>query len=126
MSSADIERLNTKSYAIMGQLRKSNGLNRYLEKEIDDRDSWVISKLSDDDKWVYVAKFSITRAINGLSTIGDYTNKRGFTSKAHFNGGRYIGSCKKYGDAPIECLKYEVPSKDKGWSIVEGKFVKRE
>jgi len=126
MSSADIERLNTKSYAIMGQLRKSNGLNRYLEKEIDDRDSWVISKLSDDDKWVYVAKFSIMRAIKGVSTIGDYTNKRGFTSKAHFNGGRYIGSCKKYGDAPIACLKYEVPSKDKGWSIVEGKFVKRE
>lgn len=126
MSSTEIERLNTKSHALMGHLSKSNGLNRYLSKEIDDRDTWVISKLSDDDKWIYVAKFQIQRQYKGLSTIGDYTNKRGFTSKAHFNGGRYIGSCKKYGDTPIVCPKYEVPTKERGWVIVEGKFVKRE
>ena len=39
----------------------------------------------------------------GMTTIGVYKNKRGFESQVHFKtNGEYYGTCKKYGDTPIE------------------------
>jgi len=40
----------------------------------------------------------------GTTTIGVYTNKRGVRSQVHFKtNGQYLGTCKKYGDTPIDC-----------------------
>ena len=40
-----------------------------------------------------------------LTKIGDYTNKRGQTSRVHYNeNGKYIGSLQKLGEEPVWCL----------------------
>lgn len=111
---------------VKGKLAEKTGLARWLDKEVDKRDNWILQRLADDDKWDYVAEFQLRQPYKGKSEIRDYTNKRGYTSKAHFNGNSYIGSVKKLGTVPVDCQKWEVPSRDKGWRIEKGKFVKHE
>ena len=109
--------------AVKSSLRRSNGLVKYLNEQVDSRDSWILDKLSDDDKWVYVAKFAIQKPYKGKSTIDEYTNKKGFKSMAHFTeaGGRYLGSVEKLGTKPIDRTLYEVPTKLK-WTLRRGIF----
>jgi len=109
--------------AVKGELKKSNRRNRYYEKEIDERDEWVIEKLPNEDKWLYVEKFGVGCPYLGCSEIKLYTNKKGFKSLVHYNGNRYIGSVKANGKTPIAVTKWEVPTKDK-WVITDNKFVR--
>ena len=54
------------------------------------------------DPFDYVEKMEVEAMIEEYSTIGDYTNKKGVVSKAHFNSNKtYVGSVKKKGDKPI-------------------------
>ena len=39
-----------------------------------------------------------------LTTIGDYTNKKGNVSRAHFYKGKYYGSVKVKGTEPVQVL----------------------
>ena len=115
------EELNATCNAVKSKLKKSNGRIRRLEKEIDERDEWVIEKLPNEDKWSYVKEFGVACPYLGCSEIKLYTNKKGFKSLAHFNGNKYIGSVKANGKTPIAITKWEVPTKDK-WKIVDNKF----
>ena len=110
--------------AVKGELKKSNGLNRYFRREIDERDKWVIEKLPNKDKWLYVKEFCVECPYIGWSEIRMYTNKKGFKHLAHFNGNVYIGSVKAKGKAKIVVTKWEVPTKDK-WVITDNKFVRK-
>ena len=110
--------------AVKSKLKKSNGLNRYYEKEIDEKDKWVIEKLPNEDKWLYVKEFWVACPYLGCSEIKLYTNKKGFKSLAHFNGNTYIGSVKANGKTPIAVTKWEVPTKDK-WKIKDNKFFRK-
>ena len=111
--------------SVKGNLQRANGLVRYLNGEMKKRDEWSLERFSDDDKWLYVEEFQIASPYNGKSEIRPYTNKRGFTSMAHYNRfGKYMGSVKQKGEKPIDCTYYEVPSK-KTWEIVRGRFVKK-
>ena len=50
-----------------------------------------------------------------LTTIGEYENKKGYKSQAHFNCWMtYIGSTKKLGDKPIYTLTY-LKNTPKNW-----------
>jgi hypothetical protein len=62
-----------------------------------------------DLAWEYVetAPFQIWKTVKSdllgiYSKIGEYTNKKGIKSQAHFSqNGKYLGSVKKLGDKPI-------------------------
>jgi len=107
--------------AVKYQYGKSNGLVRYLNERHTEKDIWILEILSDDLKWDYVKKFRVEMTYIGKSVIKPYTNKKGYTSMAHFCGSTYIGSVKKWGDKPVDCNLYEVPYKPM-WSIIRGKF----
>ena len=104
-----------------GLLNKSNGLVRYLKKEIDSRDKYTLETFWEnkclDNMWEYVIRFSIRFKYNGLTTIGDYTNKKGVVSQAHFNNnGSYMGSVRKLGLVPIKHEMWEIPNRE-SWTI---------
>ena len=104
-----------------GLYNKSNGLNRYLQKKIDSRDKYTLEIFWEnkclDNMWEYVIRFSIRFKYNGLTTIGDYTNKKGVVSQAHFNNnGSYMGSVRKLGLVPIKCEMWEIPNRE-SWTI---------
>jgi len=109
--------------AIKASLAKKSGLCVYLQNELNSRDTFVLKKLNDDDKWEYVIQFNIRMSYIGKTTIEEYTNKKGITHLAHFNGSRYEDSVKKLGDKPVNCIKWGVPNKQ-DWTIREGKFIR--
>ena len=106
----------------------------YLNKKNNDKDEYILNVFwenKDCEKmWNYVLKFGVSMPYEGLSEVKPYTNKRGKTSMAHFNGSKYMKACIiKDGitdDKSIVCIKWEVPSKST-WYICEesGKFYKR-
>jgi len=57
-----------------------------------------------------IAKFIVSSEIfwaekqKAMTTIRDYTNKKGVTSRVHYTpNGRWYGTTKKYGEEPVEC-----------------------
>ena len=64
--------------------------------------------------FVYAEKNKLRGQANGMSHIGDYTNKQGKTSKAHFNpNGNWIAFVRVKGDKPIPCTYWTKISEDK-------------
>ena len=116
--------------SVKGKYADSNRLVSYLNDKISERDKYVLDMLWEQDyefkkseMFDYVIKFQVHRPYKGLTEIRDYTNKKGFVSKGHFNG-KYIGSVVKLGTKPIPCDKWEVPNRQ-SWSINDsGKFVR--
>ena len=50
----------------------------------------------------------------GMTHIGDYVNKKGYTSQAHYNpNNKYIGSVNKMGNKPVKCLYWTHITMDK-------------
>ena len=119
VKSADKDPIN----AIKASLAKKSGLCAYLQNELSSRDAFVLKKLNDDDKWEYVIEFNIRMPYPGKTTIEEYTNKKGITHLAHFNGSTYIDSVKKLGWKLKDCIKWDVPNK-KDWTIRGGKFIR--
>ena len=114
--------------SVKGKYGEANRLVHYLNDKISERDKFVLEMLWEQSNrssmFDYVIKFQVHRPYKGLTEIRDYTNKKGVTSKAHFNGGCYMGSVKQKGAKPIPCDKYEVPNRQ-SWTINgNGKFVK--
>ena len=60
------------------------------------------------------------------TTISDYTNKRGVTSKVHYTHcGTYFGSCKKLGNEPIFYVgnfRLDTENVEEHFAVVENKF----
>ena len=55
---------------------------------------------------------------NVMSYIGNYTNKKGVTTLAHYNpNNTYIGSVKKLGDKPVACKILKRLCRDNGDTI---------
>jgi len=124
MTTQQQEELVASCNAVKGKLKNRNGRIRRLEKEIDERDEWVIEKLPNEDKWLYVKEFGVACPYHCWSEIKLYTNKKGFKHLAHFNGNTYIGSVKEFGRAKQPVIKWEIPIK-KNWRIVDNKFVRK-
>tara|TARA_R110002110_G_scaffold11114_1_gene53928 strand:+ start:206 stop:598 length:393 start_codon:yes stop_codon:yes gene_type:complete len=112
------------SNAVKAQYGWANGLVRHLNEKHTEKDSWVLKTVSDNLKWDYVKKFGVKIEYIKKSEIRPYTNKKGYTSNAHFSGDTYIGSVKKEGKKPINCKYYEVPYQPM-WSIINGKFQRK-
>ncbi|MGA0351979.1 MAG: hypothetical protein ACO3MF_04475 [Acholeplasmataceae bacterium] len=54
------------------------------------------------DPFDYIEQMEVYVEIQEYSTIGDYINKKGFVSKAHYNSKKtYVGSVKVKGNKPI-------------------------
>ena len=119
VKSADKDPIN----AIKASLAKKSGLCALLQNKLSSRDAFVLKKFNDDDKWEYVIKFNIGMPYPGKTTIEEYTNKKGFTHLAHFNGATYVDTVKKLGDKPTDTTKYDVPNK-KEWTIRGGRFIR--
>ena len=76
--------------------------------------AWIIQEIKDghiaeDRVWELVLNDPLPQwvkcdsgALGVFSTIGDYENKKGVISKAHFSvNGQYVGSVKKLGEKPV-------------------------
>ena len=122
MQSEEEHELLATSNAVKSNLKDSNRLVRWLNERDQKKNAWII-KLNDDDKWEYVLEFKIKMKFKSMTKIGDYTNKKGGVSKAHFIGSTYFGSVRKKGAKPIVCYEWDVPSR-KDWTIRNGLFVK--
>ena len=110
--------------AVKSNLKNSNALVRWLNNRDDKKNTWILNKLNDNDKWNYVIEFQVKMTCDSMTTIGDYTNKKGHVSKAHFNGCSYHGSCRKLGMEPVPCQSWCVPNR-KDWTIRNGAFVRK-
>jgi len=119
--------VNATAAAVKKKYGESNRLVDYLNKKHNEKDQYVLKifwENDDTDKmWEYVRKFQIGMPYKGMSDIKAYTNKRGKTSMAHYNGSKFmclVGKDKK----PITCVKWAVPTIDE-WKIDSlGKFIK--
>ena len=105
---------NTMSKTIETATGKEQGLIKHLSirnrqlKEQEEQTSKAMKiavKMIADcggDVFDYIEEMKVGVEIQEYSTIGDYTNKKGVVSKAHFNSKKtYVGSVKVKGDKPI-------------------------
>ena len=81
----------------------------------------IISK-SGGDVFEYAKRLDLGGRAKGWSTIKPYTNKKGFTSDAHYNpNNNYIGSVRAKGKEPIECDYWTTITADK-FEFKDGNF----
>lgn len=66
------------------------------------------------DVYEYAKEMKMCGKAYGMSHIGDYVNKKGHTSKAHYNpNNTYIGSVNRKGNKPVKCLYWSPINIDK-------------
>ena len=115
--------------AVKKKYGEANGLISYLNKQSSERDSWILETLWSEKNsvkmWEYVIKFQVKSSYDGLTEIGHYTNKKGKTSLAHFNGMTYVKAAQK-DDRPLPCKKWSVPCKENWFINLRGEFKKKE
>ena len=114
---------NASPDALKYQIKRQSNMKKQAVEERDSehsflREAWAMLALQNEDKvthaiWRYAeATKAFVRIENsshiGIYTyIGDYTNKKGVTSKAHYTQhDNYIGSVAKLGKKPISYAGY--------------------
>jgi hypothetical protein len=115
---------------VKSALKKSNGLVNYLKREMDTRHQYVLNMMIANDLYSQILSYYIDNKIQykfvRQSYIAEYTNKKGFTSKAHFSpsSDKYIGSVRSLGTDPILVDCYEIPNREKHeWCSSTNKIV---
>jgi hypothetical protein len=80
------------------------------------------------DVYQFATEAQVWAETKGKTHIGEYTNKKGVTSLAHFNpNSTYVGSVKKLGINPIDCQYYSpVNRKQHVFNIDKNCFEPRE
>lgn len=115
--------------AVKKKYGESNRLVDYLNKKNNEKDDFILQMFArggnKDQMWDYVKRFQVHMPYKGMTDIRVYTNKRGKTSMAHYNGSKFMCLVKEEQFLkPIECVKWAVPTEE-DWIIDGfGKFVK--
>ena len=116
--------------AVKSGLKKANGLVKYLNGVIEIRDKWVINMMIENKLYSKILDYHIDHKIQikirVKSYIGDYTNKRGVVSRAHFHphSERWLGAVKQVGEKFIDCDHYiNIDKTIHKWCVYTNKIV---
>jgi hypothetical protein len=107
--------VDSELHGVKSALKKSNGLNNLLGNLLQSRDEYVLKMLIENNLHSKILSYYIDNKIlykfYKKTYIGEYTSKKGYTSKAHFHpvSHKYLGSVRKLGTSPINWKSYEIP-----------------
>lgn len=125
--------VNATAAAVKKKYGESNRLVDYLNRKHNEKDEYILKIFWEAETelsmWDYITKFQIQMPYTGMSDLRVYTNKRGKSSMAHYNGTKFMRLATEsrlhLGYSTIPCVKWAVPTIDE-WEINGmGKFVKR-
>ena len=130
MTTMNTQQMETEIRAVKSGLKKANGLVKYLNGVVENRDKWVINMMIENKLYSKIMDYHIDHniqiKIRVKTYIGDYTNKRGIVSRAHFHpySERYMGSVKTLGEKEVDCDHYVQVDKTKHkWCVYTNKMV---
>jgi len=102
----------------MGLIKHLSARNRQLNWAAESKAKFATTALDmihslGGDVFEYATRIELWAEVKSFTRIGDYTNKNGIVSQAHFNpNGKYLGSTKKLGNEPKTCYCPRPVTKD--------------
>ena len=106
------QELLIKFKSVASRYKQANIALKESWKKHEKKNNWILKNFDPKQVWDYIDTFQPQYHIDNYTIIDDYTNKKGRTSKAHFNiNGKYIGSVYKLGNLPIKVKGWATPSK---------------